>query len=503
MRLIFVAALALGVLGDLLFRTPVWGLNLTLWIGALALGRHALTSDRIREPRWPWLAAVFFAAMWLFRDSEMLLAVDLLALLGLLSLPLVVRAGQGLLPSGAAEIIAGPFRSVWHAGIGAGGALLAWNPLPAVTRSGFQRSGAIGLGLVFAVPLVLIFGALFASADPVFAKAVESIMQLDLIPALQHVVVIGLLSWAVAGYLWGVVGTGPGRPVPLPAMRLGFMPVAVPLAATGGLFLLFIAAQAGTLFGGEAFIRSQAGLSIADYARRGFFQMLLASALSLPLVYVAAFVAGTLTPRQFRLLRIGLGAQLALTSLVLASALWRLGLYVRMYGLTEDRLYGLTFLGWLGATIAVFGVTVLRGRPRGAATATVIAATLSLAALNLVNPEAFIARYNLSHEKRGGPDTIHLVRMGGDAVPVLVTWLDRLPGADRCELTAQLIDRYGDREGDWRGWNLARQRARAAVAGLRRCSAVSGQAAAVSGQGSAISDQPSAVGSGESNSSRP
>jgi hypothetical protein len=468
-RLALAAALALGVLGDLVFRTPVWGLNLTLWIGALALARQALTSERLREPRWPWLAAMFFAAMWLIRDSEMLLAVDLLALLGLLSLPLVARAGKGLLPAGGAEIIAGPVRSVWHAGIGAAGALFAWNPLPAVTRSGFQRAGAIGLGLVFAVPLVLIFGALFASADPVFAEAVESIARLDLIPALQHAVVIGGLSWAVAGYLWGIVGTGPGRPVPLPAMRLGFTPVVVPLGATAGLFLLFIAAQAGTLFGGEAFIRSQAGLSIADYARRGFFQMLLASALSLPLVYIAPFVAGTLTPRQFRLLRIGMGAQLGLTSLVLASALWRLGLYVRMYGLTEDRLYGLTFLGWLGATIAVFGVTVLRGRPRGAATATVIAATLSLAALNLVNPEAFIARYNLSRQKRGGPDTTHLVGMGGDAVPVLVTWLDRLPEAERCELTAQLIDRYENRKGDWRGWNLARNRAREAVEGLRSC----------------------------------
>jgi hypothetical protein len=81
--------------------------------------------------------------------------------------------------------------------------------------------------------------------------------------------------------------------------------------------------------------------------------------------------------------------------------------------------------------------------------------------------------------------------MGGDAVPVLVTWLDRLPEAERCELTAQLIDRYGDRKGDWRGWNLARQRAREAVAGLRPCSAVSGQHSAVSDQQSAVSGQPS------------
>jgi hypothetical protein len=194
--------------------------------------------------------------------------------------------------------------------------------------------------------------------------------------------------------------------------------------------------------------------------------MMFAAALSLPVVYVAPFLGGSLRESDSRSLRALLAVQLGLTTLVLASALWRMGLYVRAYGLTEDRLYGTAVMVWIAATIGVFGRTVLRERPRGAAFGSVVAAVIALAMLNLGNPRALIARYNLAHQDRRPADVAHLVELGGDAVPVLISQLHLITPQARCQLALDLVERHLEARGDWRGWNLARARARKAVRGL-------------------------------------
>jgi hypothetical protein len=192
--------------------------------------------------------------------------------------------------------------------------------------------------------------------------------------------------------------------------------------------------------------------------------MLFAAALSLPLVYVAPFAAGTARGDRGDIsLRALMTVQLALTSLVLASALWRMALYVRAYGLTEDRLYGTAVMIWVGATIGVFGFTVLRDRPAGAPFGGTVAAVVVLAGLNLANPARIIARYNLSHPGARGVDVTHLGRLGADAAPELAQRLDALGQEQRCALANQLVKRHGESRGDWRGWNLARARARRAA----------------------------------------
>ncbi|MBI2074183.1 MAG: DUF4173 domain-containing protein [Gemmatimonadetes bacterium] len=208
----------------------------------------------------------------------------------------------------------------------------------------------------------------------------------------------------------------------------------------------------------------QTGLTYAEYARRGFFQMIVASALSLPLVYAAPFAIGE--PRNGReaiSLKSLMALQLALTALVLVSALSRMGMYVRAYGLTEDRLYGTAVMLWVGATIGVFARTVMRSHSAGAAFGSVVAAAVLLAALNLANPQALIARYNLAHPGRRGADVAHLARLGGDAVPLLVSRLHDVAPERRCTLAKELVRRHAATRRDWRGLSLARTRARRAV----------------------------------------
>jgi hypothetical protein len=461
---VLILALDLGLLGDQLIRAPVWGLNVSL--GLAAACATAATVWLGRDPHdtrsaWPWLAAAFFAAMWTVRDAETLLGADLMAALALASLPLVPEAAR--VAARAGDTLVAPLHAAQHAI--AGVFRLGPHLRPALQRAATAtRAGSVGVGVLLAIPVVLVFAALFASADPLFDAAVSSAMRMDLGPVVSHGAVAGALAWVIAGYLWAVATP------PRVGLTLSFRPelpalaVTTVLGAVALMFTLFLAAQATGLFGGEAFIRNQTGLTYAEYARRGFFQMIAASALSLPPVYAAPFaVVRDGDARPPLSLRNLMAVQLALIALVLMSALWRMGLYVRAYGLTEDRLYGTAVMLWIGAMIAVLARTVLSGRTRGAGFGSVAAAAVLLAALNLANPQGLIARYNLAHPGPRGADVSHLARLGGDAVPVLVSGLGRVGATERCALAREIVRRYGTPAGDWRGWNLARARARRAA----------------------------------------
>jgi hypothetical protein len=111
----------------------------------------------------------------------------------------------------------------------------------------------------------------------------------------------------------------------------------------------------------------------------------------------------------------------SLELVVAASALQRLRLYEREFGLTELRLYASGIVLWLVCCFVWLALTTLRGRGRFAVGALVLAFAAT-ATLNVVSPDALIARTNLA---RPHVDSAYLSRPSDDAVPVLVSRLRR------------------------------------------------------------------------------
>ena len=153
-------------------------------------------------------------------------------------------------------------------------------------------------------------------------------------------------------------------------------------------------------------------------------------------------------------------ALVVLVLVVMASALQRMLLYQREYGLTELRIYTTGVILWLGVVFVWMAVTVLRGRPRAFAAGAVLAGFAATFVLNVVNPDALIARTNLS---RPHVDAAYLGSLSEDAVPPL---LERLPSLDRPlrqQLAAALLEREGD-GGGLLAWNASRSRAESLLA---------------------------------------
>src|SRR5206468_3878865 len=127
---------------------------------------------------------------------------------------------------------------------------------------------------------------------------------------------------------------------------------------------------------------------------------------------------------------------------VMASALERMRLYQRAYGLTELRLYSTAFMLWLAAVCCWFVVTVFRGRRSGFAIGAVVTALATVVALNVANPDALIARIDIDRARAERPlDVGYVLGLSADAVPPLGHRPDRLGPAARSVAAPELLTR--------------------------------------------------------------
>jgi hypothetical protein len=469
---ILATGLVLGVLGDLLLRAMPWGLNVTLCAaaltgaGALLVRRHGVTPG----PDAPWLGltVVLLGAAFMRRDATMLGQFDVIAMIIALALGAASLQGVRLIGRRPVDFVRDGVMAA--GGTIAGGLLLVvqdidWRALPQEGRVRHLR--AVGLGVLLAVPLLVVFGALFASADTVFASVLQNLVAFDLHAVASHTVQTGVWAALTAGYLrWSFATRPEAAAAPAIASGTGIVPVATALGLVNLMFLLFVVVQLRYFFGGASLVEATTGLTYAEYARRGFFELVAASSLVLPVLIGGDHLVRGESAVHLTAFRRLAGLLLVLLAVVMASALQRMRLYVGAFGLSEDRLYSTAFMVYLLGVFAWFAWTVLRGQHRLFGFGALIQGFAVLAGLHMLNPDAFIVRTNLHRVERAF-DAQYALSLGADAVPPLLEALPTMDGPSRCLIASRLADRWSPKTGgavDWRTWNWSRGRARRLVA---------------------------------------
>lgn len=463
------AALVLGVLGDTLLRETPWGLNVALWLLAVAATVVAVA----RFFGWmlrgdaPWLlaAAFLFAAFLAWRASATLAVLNLGTSLTCLALaagrsPAIRRAGVLRYLVEPALLVGQAFAAVFMLAIED----VDWKEIPRGRWS--QQTVAVLRGLAVALPLLLLFGGLFAAADAVFENLVTGIVDVE--QPLTHVFVTLVAAWVAAGFLRHVLAertpAAAADDEPRPPL-LGAVETTIALALLDALFLAFVLVQLRYLFGGDERVQEVAGLTYAEYARRGFFELVAVALLVVPLLLVADCLVRRGTRRHLLLFRTLASALVVLLLVVMASALERMRIYVDAYGLTELRVYTTAFMLWLGFVALWLLATVLRGRRPRFAFGSFVAALVTLVALNAMNPDATIARVNLDHaDSAVGFDYAYASDLGADAVPTLLARYDELGRDARVMVACEVLDE--SREQGWRSWNWGRSRAQQAAGAM-------------------------------------
>ncbi|MEW9547274.1 DUF4153 domain-containing protein [Nonomuraea sp. NPDC050783] len=433
---------------------PQAQVGLGIVLVAMVLGAAALPA--VVRRMTPWTLAFGVTAYWLVsmaavRDADWLVGILLVGGAGLGALA-VSGAGTGWL------------------GVLRGGAsvLLALGPVPWFLAAPLKRLtarrrilpalAATGITVV----LLLVFGLLFSSADAVFASYAGRLMTA---PAWMESAPVRIVLFVVFAVLLAAVVLVALRPVADPVgpgrrFAVSGSVWAVPLTAVNLLFASFVAVQITALFGGNTWVLRTAGLTYAEYARQGFFQLVVVSVFVLGIVAVAAGLLRT--GRRERWVLAGLlGVLCGLTMVVLASALHRMNLYTDAYGLSRLRLSVQATVWWLGAVFALVllaGAARLAGRGSGWLPRTIVLVTgLGLGAFAMVNPDLRVAYTQVEVRGVANLDSDYLGDLGAEAVPAL----DRLPEPQRsCVLADVVRANELDRPDPWNGWNLARARAR-------------------------------------------
>jgi hypothetical protein len=422
---------------------------------------------RLRPDRYAWGAATiallavgtFRSAGWLF-----LLCLATATLTGALAL----TGGRSLrsIAIGYAMSVISTFRAPLWLSRGAArlrGGARAGTGAEAGAGPNIRIAATVGAS----VALLTVFGALFASADQAFADALTAIApDLSVATAFRWVFVFVVTSMIVGGaaYLRSAPPDLSESDI-IEGRKVSRLEWAIPLCLLVALFAAFVAVQLTVLFGGERHVLGTDGLTYANYARGGFWQLSFVTGLTLVVLAGAARWAPREQPADRVLIRVVLGALAALTLVIVASALHRMNLYAETYGLTALRLLVACCEAWFGLVLLLVLAAGVRIRATWLPRVAIAVGVAALFGLAAANPDQMIADYNIRQDRT--IDLDYLATLSPDAVPAL----SALNQPERDCVLGRIELRLRDQPDDWRGWNLGRERARTVLRELTpRCS---------------------------------
>ena len=328
------------------------------------------------------------------------------------------------------------------------------------------RAPAIVRTIVVSLLALAVFGALFASADPVFATWIDALVPTLTFNDLVTRVFVGCLVFALT-LAGAYLALNPARVEPdrRPVEALGNrFEWLIPVLLVDAVFVLFLVAQATAVFGGHDYVESTTGLTYADYVHQGFGQLTLATVLTLFVVWAAARKVED-APLDRLLMRASLGLLCLLTLVVVASALHRMHVYQEAYGFTTLRLTVDVFEGWLGVLVLLVMVVGGLGHGRWLPRLALVTGAVALLGLAAVNPDAWVAGRNIDrYEASGELDIYYLRGLSADASPVIAERLP--PDAAACVLRLLPLNSLSDENDDPLAWNLGRSRAERVVSML-------------------------------------
>lgn len=533
------ASAAFGLLTDFMLKDtltthiPVGlGVPVLSCAAAAAIAYMAYVTKRPREMRSLWFLApaVLFSFGYIFRDSPTLLMIDLGIVFTGLAFTAASLTGMSVTGGSITQYCGALLVAALTPALNTVDLLMNSINWPSLIPQNVRTTlTAVAKGLAIATPLLLVFFALFAAADPAFAALAKQMLHVDFGDLFVHTGIICTSGWLAAGFLhhctmadydqmWikrtetssalrpalvtaGVAAnsaissaaatataasatatataTPPTTTAPPisqglekfnPMPQLGVTEMATVLGLLNILFASFVAVQVRYLFGGASLVQLTPGLTYAEYVHRGFTELNLVVALVLPMLLVADCIFVRKTKVGEWLFRGNAGTLIGLVMVILASAMQRTSIYQMEYGQSELRLYVTVFMTWLGSVCAIFAGTVLTGNRQRFAFASYVSGLAIVALLNVANPDAMIAAANIKHgHDKGRFDVSYAMTLSNDAIPTLLANMDMLPEASQRALALRLITQKKCAwKTDLRAFNLSRINAYHAVAANTR-----------------------------------
>lgn len=208
-----------------------------------------------------------------------------------------------------------------------------------------------------------------------------------------------------------------------------------------------------------------AGLTYAEYARRGFFELLFLSFINIGLILIIIYLTRDKiynnTNKSGKFIKALMLYLCSITVLLLISSFYRMVLYNNEYGFTELRLLVSIFLIFEALGLLITFYYIVKPKFNIVAFYSVICLVFYLT-INMINLDSMIAKKNINMYYEGKDlDVYYLYTLSSDAAPQM----KRLLNNDDSDIKQIAID-YFERlkmnsydSKDWQSFNISRERA--------------------------------------------
>ncbi len=407
-------------------------------------------------------AGAGFTCLLVFRDSLVLYWLNILGIFTVLSLAFAQRLGGDIRHIHAWAWFKVPFHFITLVCVSCIKLFSFTCNIPFAGMQDTYRLRSVAMGLVWVLPIVFVLGSLLISADVRFGNFAREVFSIDL-SGLWSTLLEYLIYWPfLATFLYATV-LGPVVDKDSEAksiLRLDGAQLLTMLVSVNALFFCYIVVQFGYFFGGDQLVAESDGLTYSAYARSGFWELIWLAIISLSLLLVGHW----LQRDESKTMKLWFNrlATIMIVAVVIMefSAVHRMVIYVKMYGLTELRFYSSIFMLYIIFALVTFYMTVLRGN-RGRLIFNMVAqAMVFVAVLNIVNPDARIAQYNLNHNEV--LDSEYLRNLSADAYVSIYQGREVFPSQIDCSVQEKM-SRNLPANNRWYEWNWSESRAQGAI----------------------------------------
>jgi hypothetical protein len=471
-------ALLLGICFDILFWKKAPGISFFIFAALLTAAGFALGFWNGRKPApLTWVLAgmtLLFSALTFIRQEPFTTFINVLLTLCCLALLALTYSSGIWLRYSLADAVTG-FARLVGATLAGGSTLLADSRKTEMTEDTDQilpkkktvSVWAIVRGLLLAFPVVFFLALLLVSADPVFSEELKKILDIELFMEYAvRLAMICIVAYLLSGIYLFVIEKSErtdliGLEKPWFPVFLGFTESAIILGAVNILFAFFVAVQFKYFFGGQSNIMVN-GYTYAEYARKGFGELVWVAVLSLMLFLGLSAVTHRDSARKQHWFS---GLSLALVGLVgviLVSSFMRLSLLESAYGFSRLRTYSHVFMVWLGILLAAVLVLEIINYRRGFVMAAFLVLVGFGLTLNVLNVDSFIVRANVERAVTSDKlDYPYFQQLSTDAIPETLNQFRTVKNVDVKEMLgvsltcwqATLEDKLKDWQ--WQSYNYS------------------------------------------------
>lgn len=417
-------SLAFGVLYALLFYKAGFGLNVTLFttvmIILLTVMMNKLSIPMKKDTYFYYAGAFLLGVSSMLTASAELHFLNTIGTLFLLDLSILHQFHEDInwnFSKHFGKFISLPFRSI--AAIGKP-FMDSYYFLKNTKLIKNNRTKNIIIGVAVSLPFLWIVILLLSNADLLFQKITKSAFRFIFSPNIISVFLMIIFGFLVCYSIICGAASDSGRTEVEKSGKKADSAIAVTAMTLLCLvYALFCGIQFMYLFSNGLFTLPE-GFTYAEYARRGFFELMVVTFINIILMLLC-----TTFFEENKALRIILIIMTACTYIMIASATYRMFLYIRAYHLTFLRLFVL--LSLLIDVFVLAGIIVnIYKKSFPLFRYCVAVVSVCYIAFSFARPDYLIASYQISHDETiDGEDIVFFIReLSMDAAPVVLPLID-------------------------------------------------------------------------------